>query len=106
MKRFKGIYEFLQPWRFRLIIKANMITHYKPLDIDLKREEAEINHFSDNYIHKGLMYKKIIGKSYSYHRKPNWKNPFRKRKFYNNKNSALEIAEMLIQQECQLSKRY
>ncbi|MGV0941737.1 hypothetical protein [Empedobacter sp. ULE_I140] len=39
-KRFKGIYEFLQPWRFRLIIKPNMITHCKPLDIDLMREEA------------------------------------------------------------------
>ena len=48
-KRFKGIYEFLQPWRFRLIIKPNMITHYKPLDIDLKREEAQIDHFFDKY---------------------------------------------------------
>lgn len=106
LKRFKGIYEFLQPWRFRLIIKPNMITHYKPLDIDLKREEAQIDHFFDNYKNKSLMYKKIIGKGYSYHRKPKLKHPFRKRKFFNNKNSALKIAEVLMNKEHQLSKRH
>ena len=105
-KRFKGIYEFLQPWRFRLIIKPNMITHYKPLDIDLKREEAQIDHFFDKYKNQGILLKKIVGGGYSYERKPKFKNPFTKRKFFNNKNSATEIAEMLIEQEHQLSKRH
>ena len=105
-KRFKGIYEFLQPWRFRLIIKPNMITHYKPLDIDLKREEAQIDHFFDKYKNQGILLKKIVGGGYSYERKPKFKNPFTKRKFFNNKNSATEIAEMLIEQEDQLSKRH
>ena len=105
-KRFKGIYEFLQPWRFRLIIKPNMITHYKPLDIDLKREEAQIDHFFDKYKNQGILLKKIVGGGYSYERKPKFKNPFTKRKFFNDKNSATEIAEMLIEQEHQLSKRH
>ena len=103
--RFKGMYEFLQPWRFRLIIKPNMITHYKPLDIDLKKEEAEVDHFFDNYTNQGILYK-ITNKGYSYPMKPLLKNPFRKKKFFNNKSSALEIAEILMEKEHQLSKRH
>lgn len=105
-KRFKGIYEFLQSWRFRLIIKPNMITHYKPLDIDLKREEAQLDHFFDNYKNQGILLKKIVGGGFSYELKPKFKHPFRKRKFFNNKNSALEIAEILMNKEHQLSKRH
>lgn len=105
-KVFQTFYDFIQPWRFRLIIKPNMITHYKPLNIDLEREEAEIDKFCDDYKNRGLYCKKIIGKGYNYQTKPNFKNPFKGRKFYNNKNSALEIAEILMEQSNQVSKRY
>ena len=47
-----------------------------------------------------------MGGAYSFDMKPKFKNPFTKRKFFNNKNSALEIAEMLMEKEHQLSKRH
>lgn len=105
-KTFETFYEFIQPWRFRLIIKPNMITHYKPLDLELEREKAEIDKFCDNHRNQGLYQKKMICKSYSYDSKPNLKNPFKGKKYYNNKNSAFEIAEILMEQGNQVSKRY
>ncbi|WP_177762174.1 hypothetical protein [Flavobacterium sp. I3-2] len=105
-KTFQTFYEFIQPWRFRLIVKPNMITHYKPINSELERELAEIDKFCDAYKNRGLYYKKIAGGSYSYHSKPNLKNPFKGKKFYNNKNSASEIAEILSEQSNQVSKRY
>ena len=105
-KTFQPFYEFIQPWRFRLIVKPNMITHYKPLDLELEREEAENDKFCDNHRNRGLFLKKIVGNGYSYDSKPNLKNPFKGKKFYNNKNSAFEIAEILMEQGNQVSKRY
>jgi len=102
--RFKGLYEFLQPWRFRLIIKPNMITHYKPLIAELKQEEAEVDQFLDNHKNQGILFK-ITNKGYSYPMKPKIKNEFKKRKFFNMKNTALEIAEMLTEFEPQVSRR-
>jgi hypothetical protein len=31
-------YEFIEPWRFTLRIRPNMITHYKPVDFELEKE--------------------------------------------------------------------
>ena len=105
-KKFTGLYEFLQPWRYRLIIKPNIITHHKPIVSDLEKEIAEVEHFFDVHKNQGILYKKIMGGAYSFDMKPKFKNPFTKRKFFNNKNSALEIAEMLMEKEHQLSKRH
>ena len=81
-----------------------MITHYKPLIAELKQEEAEVDQFLDNHKNQGILFK-ITNKGYSYPMKPKIKNEFKKRKFFNMKNTALEIAEMLTEFEPQVSRR-
>jgi hypothetical protein len=37
-KSYVPYYEFIEPWRFILRIRPNMITHYKPVDFELDKE--------------------------------------------------------------------
>ncbi|SHG82506.1 hypothetical protein SAMN02787100_4762 [Chryseobacterium sp. OV279] len=62
-KRNETYYEFTEPWRFTLRIKPNMITHYKPVDLDLEREYAEIKAYVEQHKIAGIIRKKIYGKS-------------------------------------------
>ena len=65
-KVFETYYEFRDPWRFVLRIRPNMITHYRPLDLDLERELAALDMFLDNYKVRGIIKKKIVGRSYAW----------------------------------------
>jgi hypothetical protein len=42
-------YVFAEPWRYMLKVMPNIITHKKPLDIDIERELAWIEVHIDNY---------------------------------------------------------
>ncbi|REC55945.1 hypothetical protein DRF62_04805 [Chryseobacterium piscium] len=59
-------YDFIEPWRFILRIKPNMITHYKPVNADLEKEYAEIEFYVKQYKVQGIIQKKIYGKSNSW----------------------------------------
>ncbi|WP_326981405.1 hypothetical protein VUJ46_14220 [Chryseobacterium sp. MYb264] len=91
-KRYNIYYEFIEPWRFVLRVKPNMITHCKPLNSDLEREIDELDSFLGRHKVTGIIHKKIYGK-------PNpWKNkytrdPLNSRKCVRYKMSATEIAE-------------
>lgn len=65
-KTFETFYEFREAWRFVLRVKPYMITHYKPLDLDLERELAQLNKFLDNHKVRGIIQKKIVGRSYAW----------------------------------------
>jgi len=94
-KRYNVYYEFIEPWRFVLRVKPNMITHYKPLHSDLEKEIDELNSYLSQHKIVGLVNKKIHGKS------GNWKNYGEKtdliesKKYFHYKMSATEIAESL-----------
>lgn len=106
IKSFYEYYEFIEPWRYRLIVKPNMITHYRPLIPELEIEQAEIRKFLYSHKNNGLLIKKFLGGSYSWRSAPTFKNPFRKQKFSNNRNSALEIAETIEGNRGMISKKY
>lgn len=91
-KRYNIYYEFIEPWRFVLRVKPNMITHYKPLHSDLEKEIDELDSYLDQHKIKGITHKTIYGR-------PNpWKNRYKRdqlknRKCFHYKMSATEIAE-------------
>ena len=103
--RFETYYEFTEPWRFELRVKPNMITHYRPIDIAIERELAELDKIISDYKNWGIIHSKIYGGSYSW-------NQFQKRYMPKEKykrtplkeiaalkyhTSAMEIADMLLE---------
>jgi hypothetical protein len=97
-------YEFTEAWRYVLRIKPNMITHYKPVDIELERELSLLNSFLKQHKIEGIYYKKIIGKTCKWYRKAKEKNPFKQSNFSSQKASATEIAEQFMDVEVQYFK--
>jgi hypothetical protein len=59
-------YEFIEPWRFTLRIRPNMITHYKPVDFELEKESAELESYLRQHKIAGIAQKTIYGGSYSW----------------------------------------
>ncbi len=93
-KRFGVYYKFTEPWRFTLRVKPNMITHYKPLDLELEKEYAALDSYLGEYTVIGIMNKTILGKSNP------WKEKYQRkliksRKYVTCTMSATEIAESL-----------
>ncbi|MPS63613.1 hypothetical protein [Chryseobacterium sp.] len=91
-KRYNIYYEFIEPWRFVLRVKPNMITHYKPLRSDLEKEIDELNSYLGEHKVAGIIHKTIYG------RPSLWKDrykrdPLNSRKCVRYKMSATEIAE-------------
>lgn len=91
-KRNETYYEFIEPWRFTLRIRPNMITHYKPVDAELEKEYAEIESYISQYKVAGIIQKTINGKSNA------WKKKYeteliKSRKYANCILSAKEIAD-------------
>ncbi|PIF44030.1 hypothetical protein CLU96_0958 [Chryseobacterium sp. 52] len=91
-KRDETYYEFMEPWRFALRIRPHMITHYKPVDLDLEKEYAELKSYVEQHNIAGLIHKKIYGKSNS------WKKEYetdliKSRKYANCIISAKELAD-------------
>jgi hypothetical protein len=94
-KRYNIYYEFIEPWRFVLRVKPNMITHFKPLRSNLEKEIDELNSYLSQHKIVGLVNKKIHGKS------GNWKyygektDLIESKKYFHYKMSATEAAECL-----------
>ena len=89
-------YEFTEAWRYVLRIKPNMITHYKPVDVELERELSLLDSFLERDKNKGIYYKKIIGGSSKWRRKPEDKNPLKQSNFSSQITSATEIVEQFM----------
>ncbi|MFC3160161.1 hypothetical protein SAMN05443633_102516 [Chryseobacterium arachidis] len=94
-KSVKEYYEFIEPWRFVLRVKPNIITHYKPLDSDLEREYNRLESYLNQNKVTGIICKNIYGKSDKWRDKYK-RDPLNSRKYFHYKRSATEIAEMLI----------
>lgn len=93
-KIFGIYYKFTEPWRLTLRVKPNMITHYKPLDLELEKEYAALDSYLGQYKVIGIMHKTILGKSNP------WKEKYQRkliksRKYATCTMSATEIAESL-----------
>ncbi|CAI8927438.1 hypothetical protein [Chryseobacterium sp. IT-36CA2] len=93
-KTYEIYYEFMEPWRFVLRVRPNIITHYKPVDFELEKEYAELESYLCQHKIAGIINKKIHGKSNS------WKMKYKSdqtgsSKYFRYKNSATEIAEIL-----------
>lgn len=93
-KIFGTYYKFTEPWRFTLRVKPNMITHYKPLDLELEKEYAVLDSYLGEYKVIGIMNKTILCKSNP------WKETYQRkliksRKYVTCTMSATEIAESL-----------
>ena len=104
-KRFEIYYEFAEPWRFELRVKPNMITHYRPLDIAIERELAELDKIISDYKNWGIIHSKIYGGSYSWNQyqkrytpKEKYKRtPLKEIAVLKYHTSAMEIGEMLLE---------
>lgn len=94
-KIFKTYYLFTEPWRFTLRVKPNMITHYKPLDLELEKEIAALDSYLGQHNVIRIMHKINLCK-------PNpWKERYQReliksRKYSTCTMSATEIAESLL----------
>ena len=103
--RFETYYEFTEPWRFELRVKPNMITHYRPIDIAIERELAELDKIISDYKNWGIIHSKIYGGSYSwnqyqkrYEPKEKYKRtPLKELAALKYHTSAMEIGEMLLE---------
>ncbi|WP_300688399.1 hypothetical protein [Chryseobacterium sp.] len=93
-QRYDTYYEFIEPWRFILRIRPNMITHYKPVDFELEKEYAELESYLGQHKVSGIIHKTMHGK-------PNpWKMKYKSdktgsTKYFHYKMFATEIAENL-----------
>lgn len=93
-KTYYDYYDFIEPWRFTLRIRPNMITHYKPLNAELEKEYAEVESYVNQHKVTGIIQKKIYGKSNSW--KIEYKTDLIKSiKYFHYKMSATAIAESL-----------
>ena len=103
--RFEIHYEFTEAWRFELRVKPNMITHYRPVDIAIERELAELDKIIDDYKNWGIIHSKIYGRSYSWRQyqkrympKEKYKRtPLKEITALKYHTSAMEIADMLLE---------
>ena len=103
--RFEIHYEFTEAWRFELRVKPNMITHYRPVDIAIERELAELDQIIDNHKNWGTITHKIYGRSYSWRQyqkrympKEKYKRtPLKEIAALKYHTSAMEIADILLE---------
>ena len=103
--RFEIHYEFTEAWRFELRVKPNMITHYRPVDIAIERELAELDKIIDDYKNWGIIHSKIYGGSYSWNQfqkrytpKEKYKRtPLKEIAALKYLTSAMEIADILLE---------
>lgn len=95
---FGTYYQFTEPWRFTLRVKPNIITHYKPLDLELEKEYAQLEAYLVQHKVVGILQKTIHGKSNP------WKMKYRSdqkgsKKYFHYRMSATEIAESFLDEE-------
>jgi len=103
--RFEIHYEFTEAWRFELRVKPNMITHYRPVDIAIEREIAELDKIIDNHKNWGTITHKIYGRRNSWNQfqkrytpKEKYKRtPLKEIAALKYHTSAMEIADMLLE---------
>ena len=103
--RFENYYEFTEAWRFELRVKPNMITHYRPVDIAIERELAELDKIIDNHKNWGTITHKIYGRRNSWNQyqkrytpKEKYKRtPLKEITALKYHTSAMEIADMLLE---------
>ncbi|OOQ61587.1 hypothetical protein [Mucilaginibacter pedocola] len=94
-RRTEVVYRFKEAWRYVLKIAPNMITHVKPLDLDIERELAYIHLYLENRnleprlckLKDGDYYRRIDW--YDYH--ANYINNFKNLPGYTLKEAYLEI---------------
>ena len=104
-KRFEIYYEFAEPWRFELRVKPNIITHYRPLDVAIEREFAELDKIIDDHKNWGTITHKIYGRRNSWNQyqkrytpKEKYKRtPLKEITALKYHTSAMEIADMLLE---------
>ena len=98
-------YEFTEAWRFELRVKPNMITHYRPVDIAIERELAELDKIIDNHKNWGTITHKIYGRRNSWNQyqkrytpKEKYKRtPLKEIAALKYHTSAMEIADILLE---------
>lgn len=103
--RFEIHYEFTEAWRFELRVKPNMITHYRPVDVAIERELAELDKIIDNHKNWGTITHKIYGRRNSWNQfqkrytpKEKYKRtPLKEIAALKYHTSAMEIGEMLLE---------
>jgi len=104
-KRFETYYEFIDKWRFELRVRPYMITHYRPIDVAIERELADLEKVTEDYKNRGIIRHKIYGGSYSwkqyekrYTPKEKYKRtPLKEITALKYHTSAIEIGEMLLE---------
>lgn len=103
-KEFETYYEFVEPWRFILRVRPNIITHYRPIDFEIENELAGLNKVLDDYKNWGIIQKKVYHGGYSWNRfqkrwvpKAKYKRPLIKEMAeFRTNASALEMTEILL----------
>ena len=106
-KRFEIYYEFAEPWRFMLRVRPNIITHYRPIKLEIEHELAEQDNFFNDYKNWGNIKKKVFCNGYTWNRyQKKWeikakykRQPIKEITEFRANASALEIAEMLLDSE-------
>ena len=106
-KRFETYYEFIDKWRFELRVKPNMITHYRPVDVAIEREFADLDKIINDYNNWNIIANIIYGHSYRYswlyyekryNSKEKYKRtPLKEIAALKYHTSAMEIGEMLLE---------
>ena len=103
--RFETYYEFTEAWRFELRVKPNMITHYRPVDVAIEGELAELDKIINDHKNWGIIHSKIYGGSYSWNQfqkrytpKEKYKRtPLKEIAALKYHTSAMEIADILLE---------
>lgn len=76
-----------------------MITHYKPLDLELEKEYDALESYLDQYKVRGIICKKIYGKSRKWRYDDEKINLIESIKYFHYTMSATEFADYLEDRE-------
>jgi len=94
-KMYRIYYDFIEPWRFTLRTRPNMITHFKPLNQELEKEYAELESYLEQYKVQGIIHKTIYGKSNSWNIEYET-DLIKSKKYFNYIMSATEFADYFM----------
>ncbi|NDV95531.1 hypothetical protein D0T84_11505 [Dysgonomonas sp. 521] len=98
MKKYRTKYIFIEPWRFVLRVRPNMITQVKIKDSELEKYESELSDYLDRHKNRGRIYK-MKSRKYSWKKVLNEKEDKKRYRYSSFVNVSFHVVENEYREE-------
>jgi len=98
MKKYRTKYVFMEPWRYVLRTRPNMITKVQIKDSELEKYEGELSDYLDKYKNRARLYK-MKSKKYSWKKILNEKEDIKRYQYNSFVNIPLHLVEEMYREE-------